>query len=47
MEAPEPAVHPLIKALTFVVVGAFAIYGPWAIFIAFVGGTLPIIGIRL
>jgi hypothetical protein len=47
MEAPEQDIHPLVKGLTILVVAAFALYGLWATVIAFVGGTLPVIGIRL
>ncbi len=47
MENHDDDVHPLVKGLTFVVAGAFAIYGLWATVIAFIGGTLPIIGITL
>jgi hypothetical protein len=44
-EEVEP--HPLVKCITVVFVALFAIYGLWATVIAFVGGTLPIIGVAL
>ena len=47
METSDQEPHPLVKALTFIIIGLFAIYGLWATVVAFVGGTLPIIGIRL
>ena len=47
MESPPENIHPLVKGLSVLVVGVFALYGLWATVIAFVGGSLPIIGIRL
>jgi len=47
METPDEDFHPLVSCLTFVVAGAFILYGLWATVIAFVGGRLPIIGIEL
>jgi hypothetical protein len=47
MQKPDSDLHPFVKGLVFIIAGAFALYGIWATIIAFVGGVLPIVGIRL
>jgi len=47
MGGNQEEMHPVPKALTFIIAGFFVIYGLWATVIAFIGGTLPIVGISL
>jgi len=47
METKDEGLHPLVQIVAVVISVFFAVYGLWATVIAFVGGTLPIVGIRL
>lgn len=40
-------IHPIAKLLTYIIAGAFGLFGLWCTVIAFVGGTIPIIGWEL
>jgi len=46
-EESKDDLHPLVKGLTVLMVVGFTVYSIWATILAFRGGVLPIVGIRL